>query len=66
MKNRTIPPTACAWHLALWPSELVPLNGTTVDEALAALEDKTLSHGMCPGCSEAYRVQHGLSTRRAA
>ena len=60
------PAKACAWHLAMTPPQLVPLDGTTMDAALAALEEHTLSHGMCPACSEAYRVTHGLSAKRAS
>ncbi len=58
------PAKACAWHLAMAPAQLVPLHGTTIDEALIALEDGSISHGMCFDCGEAYRAKHGLTARR--
>ena len=58
-------PKACAWHLNMTPPQLIPLDGTTVGEALEALEDHELSHGMCPDCNVAYRAKHGLSPKAA-
>jgi hypothetical protein len=58
--------TACAWHLAMIPPQLVPLAGTTVEQALAALEDRTLSHGICPSCAAALRARHALVAPRGA
>lgn len=55
------PAKACAWCLE--EHQLVPLDGTTVDQALLAMMDGTLSHGMCVEHSDAMRVKHGLAPR---
>lgn len=56
-------PMACAWCQG--EQQLTPLHGTTVDEALLALEDGTLSHGMCHEHERQYRERYRLKARMA-
>ena len=47
------------------PRQLVIINGATWEQAMDALAEGTLSHGMCEACAEAVRVRYGLRKETA-
>lgn len=52
-------PLVCAWCLEA--GRLVMLNDATWEQALEAMEDRSLSHGICESHAEAYRRLYGLT-----
>ena len=56
-------PQICAW---CWTEgRLTILNGATWEQALMALDDQTVSHGMCLAHERQYRERYGIKARTA-
>lgn len=51
-------PQICAWCFNA--GQLVILNGATWEQAMDALAEGPLSHGMCAACATVVREKHGL------
>lgn len=54
-------PQVCAWCLE--KGTLTILNDATWEQALDALEERALSHGMCQPHADATRATYGLRAR---